>query len=117
MIVGDLAEAAPLLDADYRVLVGPLDDPETYRAARVERAALVATTGSDTANTNVTFTVRETGATLPIVATASANASVEILEMAGCTRVLRLGQMLGEALARRVPAQGHDLASGVDRPH
>ena len=102
VIVGDLAEAAPLLDADYRVLVGPLDDPETYRAARVERAALVATTGSDTANTNVAFTVRETGATLPIVATASANASVEILEMAGCTRVLRLGQMLGEALARRV---------------
>lgn len=102
VIVGDLAEAAPLLDADYRVLVGPLDDPETYRAARVERAALVATTGSDTANTNVTFTVRETGATLPIVATASADASVEILEMAGCTRVLRLGQMLGEALARRV---------------
>jgi len=102
IVVTDPAEATPLLDANYRVMVGPLDDPATWRAARVDRAALVATTGSDTTNTNVTFTIRETGATLPIVATASADASVDILQLAGCTRVLRLGQMLGEAFARRV---------------
>jgi voltage-gated potassium channel len=102
VLVADPAEATPLLDADYRVMLGPLDDPDTYRAARVEQAALVATTGSDTTNTNVVFTVRETGATLPIVATASADASVDILELAGCTRVIKLGQMLGEAMARRV---------------
>jgi Trk K+ transport system NAD-binding subunit len=83
-------------------MVGPLDGPETYRAAHVDKAILVATTQSDTTNTNVTFTVRETGATLPIVATASAAPSVDILEMAGCTRVLELGKMLGAALARRV---------------
>ena len=102
VVVADPAEATPLLDANYRVMVGPLDDPATWRAARVDQAALVATTGSDTTNTNVTFTIRETGATLPIVATASADASVDILELAGCTRVLKLGQMLGEAFARRV---------------
>lgn len=102
VLVADTAEAAPLLDAGYRVMVGPLDDPATYRAARVDQAALLATTQGDMVNTNVAFTVRETGATLPIVATASSEPAVDILEMAGCTRVLQLGTMLGEAMARRV---------------
>lgn len=102
VIAADTAEATPLLDAGYRVMVGPLDDPATYRAARIEAAGLVATTRADTANTNVAFTVRETGATVPIVATASSDTAVDILEMAGCTRVIRLGHMLGEAIARRV---------------
>ncbi len=102
IVVGTAAEALPLLDAGFRVMVGPLDDPETYRQARVEQAALVATTRADTTNTNVTFTVREVSVTVPIVATASSDASVDILKLAGASQVLRMGQMLGEALARRV---------------
>lgn len=102
IVVGSTAEAVPLLDAGYRVMVGPLDDPETYRQARVARAAVVATTQADTANTNVAFTVREVSPTVPIVATASSDASVDILKLAGASQVLRMGQMLGAALARRV---------------
>jgi len=102
VIAAEVAEATPLLDAGYRVMVGPLDDPDTYRAARVDQAALVATTQGDMLNTNVAFTIRETGGTLPIVATASSDTAVDILTLAGCTRVLRLGKMLGEAIARRV---------------
>ncbi len=102
IVVSSTTEATPLLDAGYRVMVGPLDDPETYRQARVEQAALVATTRADTTNTNVTFTVREVSPTVPIVATASSDASVDILKLAGASQVLRMGQMLGEALARRV---------------
>ena len=102
VLVAEQGEATALLDAGYRVMVGPLDDPATYRAARVEQAALLATTQGDMLNTNVAFTVRETGGTLPIVATASSDTAVDILEMAGCDRVLRLGKMLGEAMARRV---------------
>ncbi len=37
----------------YPVLVGALDDPETYRAARASEAAMVLTAGTDQANTNV----------------------------------------------------------------
>ena len=102
IVVSSTTEATRLLDAGYRVMVGPLDDPETYRQARVEQAALVATTRADTTNTNVTFTVREVSPTVPIVATASSDASVDILKLAGASQVLRMGQMLGEALARRV---------------
>lgn len=102
VLVPEVARALTLNDQGYQVMVGVLDDPETYRAARVEHAALVASTQPDTTNTNITFTVREFDATVPIVATASSEASVDVLTLAGADRVLQLGHMLGEAMARRV---------------
>ena len=102
LVVPELAEALTLHDQGYRVMVGDLDDPQTYRAARVDAAALVATTQPDTTNTNIVFTVREINASVPIAATASSAASVDVLELAGCDEVLRLGQLLGRAMARRV---------------
>src|SRR5690606_40061214 len=84
------------------VMVGQLDDPRTYQAARVEHAALVASTQADTTSSNITFTVREFDATVPIVVTASAEPSVDVLTLAGADRVLRLGYMLSDAMARRV---------------
>lgn len=102
LLVSDLEEALALHDRGYRVMVGDLDDPATYRAARVDAAALVATTSRDTTNTNVAFTVREISSSVPIVATAASAASVDILELAGCNQVLQLGEMLGRAFARRV---------------
>lgn len=102
LIVADPVEALAHHDAGRRVMVGDLDEPDTYRAARVGAAALVATTGSDPANTNIAFTVREISDEVPIVATASYEASVDILELAGCDEVLQLGELLGRAVARRV---------------
>lgn len=111
VVCAELKEALLLHDDGYQVLVGDLDDPETYRLLQVDKAALVATTRSDTTNTNVAFTVREISETVPIVATASFPASVDILELAGCNRVLQLGEMLGQALARRI--LGRDAKSHV----
>lgn len=102
IVANDVTEAGPLIDAGYRVMAGPLDDPQTWRNARAANAALVATTRPDTTNTNVAFTVRETAADVPIVATAAADAAVDILTMAGCSRVLQLSRMLGESMARRI---------------
>lgn len=111
VVVPDVAEALRLHDLGHRVMVGDLDDPDTYRRAGVARAAMVATTRSDTANTNVAFTVREISDTVPIVAIASAQASIDILELAGCSHVLQLAEMLGQSLARRV--LGRDARSHV----
>lgn len=111
VLVSDPAEALQYHDRGYRIMVGELDDPDTYRRVRVDRAALVATTRADTTNTNVAFTVREISESVPVVATAAVEASVDILELAGCTRVLRLGQMLGQSLARRI--LGRDTKSHV----
>lgn len=101
-LVAEVEEALRLHDGGLRVMVGELDDPETYRSAGVERAALVVATLADTTNTNVAFTVREVSGAVTVVATADSEASVDVLELAGCNEVLRLGEMLGEALARRV---------------
>ena len=104
ILLPDVAEALRLSDLGYKVMVGELDDPETYRRARADRAVLVATTGNDRMNTNVAFTVREVAAKVPIIATANSAESVDILELAGCDHVLRLAESLGKALARRVAA-------------
>jgi len=111
IVCAELTEALLLHDQGYRVMFGDLDDPETYRRLHVEHAELVATTRSDMTNTNVVFTVREISQKVPIVATASFPASVDILELAGCSRVLQLGEMLGQSLARRI--LGRDAKSHV----
>ena len=102
VIVPDL-QAALALDAEgVPVLVGELDDPDTYDRARVDRAALVVATQSDPLNTSIAATVRERSSSVPIVSLASSPASVDILELAGCQHVVQLGRLLGEAMARRV---------------
>ena len=109
LLVADLNEALNLHDMEYRVMVGDLDSPNTYRRARVEQAALVATTASDQLNANIAATVREISESVPIVATANSEPSVDILRLAGCNSVLQLGEMMGQALARRV-SDGETLA-------
>jgi voltage-gated potassium channel len=113
VVVPDLARALSLHDQGYRVMVGELDDPATYRAARVEHAALVASTQPDTTNSNIVFTVREFDEAVPIVATASTEASVDVLTLAGADRVLQLGDMLGAAMARRVLGTAHSHVVGA----
>ena len=98
-------------DQGLRVMVGELDDPETYRKSQTDRAALVVATDTDVINTSVVFTARDVAESVPIVATASKSTSVDILELAGCTRVLQLAEMMGQSLARRVI--GRDAKSHV----
>jgi voltage-gated potassium channel len=102
LLVPDLSEALRLYDLGFKVVIGEIDHPDTYQHVRAASAALVATTASDPVNTNVAFTVREMTATVPIIATANDAAAVDILQLAGCSHVLHLGDMLGRSLARRV---------------
>jgi len=102
LIEASLETALAYHDRGYTVMRGEVDDPETYRAVGASRAALVATTRSDPANSNIVFTVRETCPDVPIVATANDPAAMDVLELAGANRVMRMGDMLGETLARRV---------------
>lgn len=111
VLVPDVNEALELFDRGTRVMVGDIDDPETYRNVRVAQAALVATTRPDTINSNIAFTVREISEQVPIIATAATRASVDVLELAGCHRVLQLDEMLGQLLARRII--GRDAKSHV----
>jgi voltage-gated potassium channel len=101
LIVDDVVEAGLVHDEGRNVMVGALDDPETYRNARVDQAALVIATGSDQINTNIAFTVREIAPDVEIVASANSPASVDILEIAGADHIVQLGEILGSAMAAR----------------
>ena len=114
LLISDLSEALRLHDLGYHVVRGDLDSPETYRRIMADRARLVATTANDMINTNVVATVREISESVPIMATANFRASVDILELAGGNYVLQLGEMLGQALARRVSG-GDTLAHVIGR--
>ena len=101
LIEPDVAEAIRLADEGLSVIAGDLDDPDTYRRARVADAALVVTACTDEVNVQVASTVRGISEQTAILATADVPASVDILQLAGCTHVLQLADMLGASLARR----------------
>jgi Trk K+ transport system NAD-binding subunit len=102
LLVGELKQALELHDLGFKVVYGEPDRPETYRLVRADRAALVAATGSDVANTHIAFNVRELSLTVPIVTTAAAPDSVDIMRLAGSSQVIQLSEMMGQSLARRV---------------
>jgi Trk K+ transport system NAD-binding subunit len=102
LLVGDKDEALRLHDQGLVVAVGDTDDPGTYRNVRVEQAAMVVATGKDEANANIAFTVRElVDNKVRMVTLAKSEASVDILELAGSQNVIRLGDTMGQFLARR----------------
>jgi Trk K+ transport system NAD-binding subunit len=100
LIVPELKEALELHDLGLRVVVGDLDDPETYERVRASAAAMLMTAQSDPLNTNITFTARSVAPSLTIVATANSAAAVDILRRAGASHALRLSELMGQALAR-----------------
>ncbi len=102
ILTEDIQHALELFDEDYKVVVGELSDPETYRRLRVNRAALVVANIDDMMNTNIAFTVREISKEVPIAANADSDDSVDILQLAGSTHVLQFMKLLGQSLSRRV---------------
>ncbi|HUF12565.1 MAG TPA: NAD-binding protein [Longimicrobiales bacterium] len=110
----DHGRAAALLADDISVIAGEPDSGATYHAARVEHARLVFANRGDAANTNIALTVREVSADVPIVAIAESLDAVDILELAGCSRVLPLRHSLGEHLANRLNA-GHAHSHVIGR--
>jgi voltage-gated potassium channel len=103
-----LQEALDFEERGVRVAVGDLDDPETYRKMRLDQAAMLVTTRTDVINTNATFTARELSESVTIAASATSDASRDVLELAGATMVLRQEEMMGDALARRVSIRDSD---------
>lgn len=104
VLEADVEAALELHDRGYRVAVGELDDPDTYRAVRAEQAAMLFVARGDEANTNAVFTWREVTDAGRIVATARSDDAVDILELVGTDHVLRPAEVLGAAFARRILA-------------
>lgn len=101
LIIEDLTEALRLYDLGLQVVLGDLNDSETYKKVHVEKAALVATTCNSMVNTSVAFAVRSISSTVPIVSTSESATAMGILKQVGSTHVLPLDKMMGKFLARR----------------
>lgn len=117
LIVRDVNEALALHDLGVQVVVANLDEPESFQRCGFDRCSLVAATGTDFANTSLTFSAREISPTSTILATANSEDSVDVLTLAGATHVIQLGEQLGGALARRTfaaDAQAHVIGSFDD---
>lgn len=101
VVLPEAEDVVRLRDGGIHVIQGNLNDPDTFIRARVAEAAMVATTRSDIVNTSVVFTVRGLTSTTPVIATARDESSIEVLKLAGCSRVLNLSKLMAEALSRR----------------
>jgi Trk K+ transport system NAD-binding subunit len=102
ILVPDLQEALNLHETGLNVVLGELDDPETYLRLRVREAAMVVVMNEDVASTNIIFTIREVADKTPVITNADQEDSVDILDLAGSTHTYQFTKMLGQVLARRV---------------
>ena len=100
IVVQDAQAATELLDMNVKVVIGELDNPETYRKLRVEKAALVFVNNDDMLNSNIIATIRQVSESVPIVTFADAYDSILILELAGATHVFQFTKMLGATMAQ-----------------
>jgi len=91
-----------LLEQGYTAVMGEHDNGETYKRLRLPNAAMLVAMDNDQRNTNIVFTAREVEPSVPLLARAENAASIDILELAGCSRVYQFHSLLGKALARRV---------------
>lgn len=101
VLIHELHRALELSDLGINVMLGDLDDPETYKKLRINNAAMIVATGDDMTNTNVAFTVRELNESVPIITLANSRDSVDILKLAGSTQVLHISETMGQSLGRR----------------
>ena len=102
LIVSDLKEALRLHDMDIPVMLGNLDEGQTFEDASIENAAMVVTTDDDIRNVNITFRARDSSPDLSIVSTCNRATSEEILSLAGATHVIRPAKQMGRFLSRRI---------------
>ena len=102
ILIADLQQALNLHETGLNVVLGELDDPETYNRLRIHDAAMVVVMNEDVSSTNIIFTIREVSDKVLIVTNADQEDSVDILDLAGSSHTFQFTKMLGQVLARRV---------------
>ena len=102
----DPTVAGQLINDGISVVTGELDAKLTYERLNLDDARLLVANHDDTTNANIVLTAREVvgnGNTNPteVVGFAEHRDSIDILELAGCNRVLSPKIQLGKYLAER----------------
>lgn len=87
------------------VILGELDDEETFLRANVKDAKLVFVNRDDIVNTKIILIIRNLAPHVTIVALAFNEESVDVQQLSGAHHVLPVKKWLGEQLANRINAQ------------
>lgn len=98
----ETSRALDLIDQGYNAVVGEHDASQTYENLRLKNAAMLVTLENDVRSTNIVFTARDVAPDVKIVSSVQSEDAIDILRLAGSTRVFQFHKLLGEALARRV---------------
>ena len=102
LVVENLKQALELHDMNVPVMLGNLDEAETFQNAAIDQAAMVVATDDDIRNVNIAFRARDAAPELTVVSTCNRATSEEILSLAGATHVIRSAKQMGSFLARRI---------------
>lgn len=102
LLCANTQQALDLMDLGLHAVVGDYDDVQVYRGLHAQNARIVVALDADVRNINVAFTLRELGKNVPMVSRAEKDESIEILKLAGCSRVFQFRKVLGQSLTRRV---------------
>ncbi|MEM0966848.1 MAG: NAD-binding protein [Verrucomicrobiota bacterium] len=114
ILEGDHQKAAQLREEGLTVVAGQIDDTQTFENVNVNKARLLLANAADAVNTNILLTVRSISSTIPIIALAEEDDSIDIFSMSGATYPLALKTRLGEHLATRI-GSGTGTAQEVGR--
>lgn len=102
LLCANTQQALDLMDLGLHAVVGDYDDVEVYRGLHAQNARMVIALDADVRNINVAFTLRELDKKVPMVSRSEKDESIEILKLAGCTKVFQFRKTLGRSLTRRV---------------
>ena len=102
LVVESMKEALRLHDMNVPVMLGNLDEPETFEHAGIKDAEMVVATDNDIRNVNIAFRARDASPNLTIVGTCNRETSEDILSLAGANHVIRTAKQMGSFLARRI---------------
>ena len=112
LLVPDLAQASELMDKGFNVVSGDLDDEITYKKIQINQSTGAVLTGNHFTNTSTTYAIRQVSSKTQIISTADSESAEEVLLTSGASNVIKLGEMMGRLLARRITA-GDALAHDI----
>lgn len=98
-------KALKIFYEDVPVILGDLDDEQTFIRANITEAKLVLVNRDDIVNTKIILIIRNLAPHLNIVVIAADEESIDVQQLSGADHVLPIKKWLGEQLANRVNAQ------------
>jgi len=113
LLIPDLKEAGELTDKGLNIVSAELDDYETYKKVQINQSAGVVLTGNHFVNTAAAYAIRRVTKEIQLVSTADSDSAEEVLLSSGATNVIKLSEMMGKSLARRITA-GDALAHDIE---